>query len=108
MIRLVFKAVNVGKASPGCHGRFLRCLAVCEAQVSHSWSDSPERKWRALQLVADSFYRLRLGFQPTKQLGPGFPVSFVRGGVALGAILCFFHAGRGRNEEARLKKKDDS
>ncbi|CAK9008614.1 unnamed protein product, partial [Durusdinium trenchii] len=25
--------------------------------VSHSWSDSPERKWRALQLVADSFYR---------------------------------------------------
>lgn len=25
--------------------------------VSHSWSDSPEQKWRALQLVADSFCR---------------------------------------------------
>eukprot|EP00913_Durusdinium_trenchii_P031862 g29840.t1 len=32
--------------------------------VSHSWSDSPERKWRALQLVADSFYRLN-GRYPT-------------------------------------------
>lgn len=26
--------------------------------VSHSWSDNPARKWRALQVVADEFFRL--------------------------------------------------
>ena len=25
--------------------------------VSHSWSDNPARKWRALQVVADEFFR---------------------------------------------------
>jgi len=29
---------------------------VIDFFVSHSWSDGPERKWRALQLVAEMFY----------------------------------------------------
>lgn len=44
-------------ASPGF--RLSRQVAkgeVIDFFVSHSWSDGPERKWRALQLVAEMFY----------------------------------------------------
>lgn len=37
----------------GCQHVSASFYAQLRAKVSHSWSDSPEQKWRALQLVAE-------------------------------------------------------
>ncbi|CAE7227700.1 unnamed protein product [Symbiodinium natans] len=60
----VLKGSGGGNMSDFALSRSVRRGEIIDFFVSHSWSDSPARKWKAFQLVAEDFYE-KNGRYPT-------------------------------------------